>query len=104
MVRYPAGTPPYALAMATLGRYDDLRSEDTGRPVAAQLPVAAELLGVPLPRVLAASARVDPYRHADGSPRWSVKLLERELGRVRLQPQERREQRRQAKLAAAAEG
>jgi hypothetical protein len=51
-----------------------------GRPIAATVEDAAELLGLPLPRVAAAAARVTPYRHADGSGRWSVRELERELG------------------------
>jgi hypothetical protein len=52
-----------------------------GRPVAVTLPDAAELLAEDLARVEQAAAAVEPYRHANGSPRWSVMLLERELGR-----------------------
>ena len=94
--------------MASLGQYDDLRSEDDGRPVAAPLPVVAELLGVPLGRVLIAAGRVEPYRHADGSPRWSVRELELALGRRRTTPDERRALRRdlavRGELLEAAEG
>jgi hypothetical protein len=50
-------------------------------PLALPLPAAAELLGVPLTRVRAAAERVEPYVHTDGSGRWSLRLLERDLGR-----------------------
>jgi hypothetical protein len=51
-----------------------------GRPVAATLAVAAQLLGASPQRVLDAAQLVEPYVHANGSPRWSVMLLERALG------------------------
>jgi hypothetical protein len=54
-----------------------------GRPVAATVEDAAELLGLPLRRVRQAAERVEPYRHADGSGRWSLRELEREVGRRR---------------------
>jgi hypothetical protein len=50
-----------------------------GRPVAATLPDCADYLGVPLERLRPVAAQVEPYRHLDGSPRWSLFLLEREL-------------------------
>jgi hypothetical protein len=57
-----------------------------GRPIAATVEAAAELLAAPLGAVRAAAERVEPYRHADGSGRWSLRLLERELGRGRGGP------------------
>jgi hypothetical protein len=50
-----------------------------GRPVAATLPECSRLLRVPVERLREVAARVEPYRHLDGSPRWSLYLLEREL-------------------------
>jgi hypothetical protein len=49
-------------------------------PVAATLPDAAVLLGAELAAVEAAARTVEPYRHADGSPRWSVGELADRLG------------------------
>jgi hypothetical protein len=49
-------------------------------PVAATLPDCAALLGAELPAVEAAARHVTPYRHADGSPRWSVGELADRLG------------------------
>jgi hypothetical protein len=51
-----------------------------GRPVAATLAVAAQLLGASPQRVREAAQTVEPYVHHDGSPRWSLMLLERALG------------------------
>jgi hypothetical protein len=47
----------------------------------------AELLGRPLAEVKRAARRVEPYIAADGSPRWSVRLVGVELaaGRRRRQ-------------------
>jgi hypothetical protein len=50
-----------------------------GRPVAATLPECSRLLRVPVERLREVAARVEPYRHLDGSPRWSLYLLEREI-------------------------
>jgi hypothetical protein len=50
-----------------------------GRPVAATLPECAALLKVPVGQLRPIAARVEPYRHLDGTPRWSLYLLEREL-------------------------
>jgi hypothetical protein len=52
-----------------------------GRPVACTLQVASQLLGVPPAAVRKAAAKVEPYTHNDGSPRWSLAGLERALGR-----------------------
>jgi hypothetical protein len=52
-----------------------------GRPVAVTVEDAAELLAEDLARVAAAAAVVEPYTHNDGSHRWSLRELERELGR-----------------------
>jgi hypothetical protein len=51
-----------------------------GRPVACTLQAASQLLGVPPAAVRKAAAAVEPYRHANGTPRWSLMLLERALG------------------------
>jgi hypothetical protein len=53
-----------------------------GRPVAATLAVAAQLLGASPQRVQKAAQAVEPYVHANGSPRWSLMLLERALGQA----------------------
>jgi hypothetical protein len=60
-----------------------LRHED-GRPALgrAHLAVAAQLLGRPLPTVERAARKVEPYRHADGSPRWSLRELAKALSLV----------------------
>jgi hypothetical protein len=58
-----------------------------GRPVAATIQAAAALLGVPAAQVRRAAERVEPYTHNDGSPRWSLMLLERQLSQ---QPKPRR--------------
>jgi hypothetical protein len=50
-----------------------------GHPVAATLPECSRLLKVPVERLREVAARIEPYRHLDGSPRWSLYLLEREL-------------------------
>lgn len=47
-----------------------------GTPLAAELP---ELLGRPLAEVKRAARRVEPYIAADGTPRWSVRLVGVEL-------------------------
>ena len=52
---------------------------NSGRPVAAPLPAVAELLDLPLEQVEQAAAAVVPYAHADGSPRWSLMLVEKAL-------------------------
>jgi hypothetical protein len=57
-----------------------------GRPVAATLAVAAQLLGASPQRVREAAQAVEPYRHANGSPRWSLMLLERALGQAPPKP------------------
>ncbi len=49
-----------------------------GRPVAATLKECATLLKVPVERLREVARRVEPYEHADGTPRWSQYLLERE--------------------------
>jgi hypothetical protein len=50
-----------------------------GTPLAAELPTVAELLDRPLAEVKRAARRVEPYLAADGSPRWSVRLVGVEL-------------------------
>jgi hypothetical protein len=50
------------------------------RPVATTLERAAELLGAEVAAVAAAAAGLRPYTHRDGSPRWSLRELARELG------------------------
>jgi hypothetical protein len=44
------------------------------------LAIAAQLLGRPLPMVERAARKVEPYRHADGTPRWSLRELAIALG------------------------
>jgi hypothetical protein len=63
------------------GRFELEPAGGWGRPVAVTVEDAAEMLAVPLGRVAAAAERVAPYRHQDGSSRWSLRELERELGR-----------------------
>jgi hypothetical protein len=50
------------------------------QPVAATLERAAELLGQDLAAVEQAAAGLEPYRHADGTLRWSVRALAVTLG------------------------
>jgi hypothetical protein len=50
------------------------------RPVAATLEQCAKLLGVDLAQVEAAAVGLEPYEHADGTPRWSVRALAVTLG------------------------
>jgi hypothetical protein len=61
------------------GGFECLAPRGLGRPVAVTLPAASELLGVPAARVRRAAEAVEPYTHANGSPRWSLMLLERAL-------------------------
>jgi hypothetical protein len=82
------------------GKFSALYSaEEYGLPLAAPLPTVAELLGRPLPEVEAAAARVEPYRHLDGSPRWSVKLVNCALTGEPISKDGRRRQRRQQQRA-----
>src|ERR687896_1641935 len=50
-----------------------------GRPIAAPLDRCAELLGVDLPSLREAAAKVEPYLRADGTSIWSLMQLERQL-------------------------
>ncbi len=50
-----------------------------GRPIAATLEECARVLGDPEAEVRRAAASIEPYRHADGYPVWSLFLIEREL-------------------------
>jgi hypothetical protein len=52
---------------------------DLAKPVAAPLEVCACHLGVPEAEVRRAAEHVEPYRHADGHPVWSLFLLEKTL-------------------------
>jgi Ser/Thr protein kinase RdoA (MazF antagonist) len=62
------------------GRFASLfTAAENGTPLAAELPKVAELLGRPLAEVKRAARRVEPYIAADGSPRWSVRLVAVEL-------------------------
>jgi hypothetical protein len=62
------------------GRFASLfMAAEHGTPLAAELPLVAELLGRPLAEVKRAARRVEPYIAADGSPRWSVRLVGVEL-------------------------
>jgi hypothetical protein len=66
------------------GRFASLFAvAEHGRPLAAGLPRVAELLGRPLAEVRRAARRVEPYIAADGSPRWSVRLVAAELAAQR---------------------
>lgn len=66
------------------GRFASLFAvAEHGRPLAAELPRVAELLGRPLAEVKRAARRVEPYLAADGSPRWSVRLVAAELAAQR---------------------
>jgi hypothetical protein len=56
------------------------RDDRPGRPVAVTLADAAELLRVDPARVEQAAAAVEPYRHHDGTPRWSLAGLAGALG------------------------
>jgi hypothetical protein len=51
------------------------------QPLAVTVEQAAARLGVPLSMVRRAAARIEPYRHADGSPRWPLRELARWLAR-----------------------
>jgi hypothetical protein len=56
------------------------------------LAIAAQILSRPLPMVERAAQKVEPYRHGDGRPCWSLKELAIALGlqqRGRLQVTER---------------
>jgi len=71
------------------GRFASLfAAAEYGTPLSAELPKVAELLGRPLAEVKRAARRVEPYIAADGSPRWSVRLV-----RVELAAAQRRRQR-----------
>jgi len=61
-----------------------------GTPLAAELPKVAELLGRPLVEVKRAARRVEPYVAADGSPRWSVRLVGAELAAAQRRRQRAR--------------
>jgi hypothetical protein len=53
-----------------------LRSEVDGFPLAVpSLELAAQLLARPLPTVENAAKKVEPYRHRDGHPVWSLREL-----------------------------
>jgi hypothetical protein len=66
------------------GRFASLfASAEHGMPLAAELPKVAELLGRPLVEVKRAARRVEPYIAADGSPRWSMRLVGVELAAQR---------------------
>lgn len=55
------------------------------RPLAVTIAEAAELLDLPVRTVRRYVRHIEPYRHADGSPRWSLKELARfhaDTGRV----------------------
>jgi hypothetical protein len=51
---------------------------ELGRPIAAPLEQCAQLLGVDLATVRRVAVRVAPYYRADGTPVWSLLLLERQ--------------------------
>jgi hypothetical protein len=70
------------------------RADGLHVPVAATLPDAAELLGADLAAVEAAAVDISPYRHADGSARWSVGELAARLGLAELDSKGRRRSRR----------
>lgn len=73
-----AGTLPGVVA--TFGELWD-RLDGLHGPVAATLPHAAALLGADLAAVELAAREVEPYQHADRSPRWSVgELVSARLG------------------------
>jgi len=61
------------------------REQRLYRPLAVPLADAAEVLDVDLDAVQAAARGIQPYRHADGSPRWSLLHLRVALG---LEPDE----------------
>jgi len=50
------------------------------QPLAMPLAGAAAFFDVDLAAIEAAARRVEPYRHADGSPRWSLRGLRVALG------------------------
>jgi hypothetical protein len=62
-------------------------------PLAVPLDVAAQLLAKPLHEL--ERADVNPYQHADGSPRYSLRELAKALGLV--EPRETREARRRGR-------
>jgi len=74
------------------------QSWQDGSVCAGPLEVVACQLGQPLELVTEAAAEVEPYWHADGTPRWSVHLLAIALG----QRQSRRDRRRQLERNRAA--
>jgi hypothetical protein len=67
----PGGVPERFASLFAVAGY--------GTPLAAELPTVADLLGRPLAEVKRAARRVEPYIAADGSPRWSVRLVGVEL-------------------------
>jgi hypothetical protein len=46
------------------------------------LAIAAQILARPLPMVEGAAQEIQPYRHADGRPCWSIHQLARALNLV----------------------
>jgi hypothetical protein len=54
------------------------------------LAIAAQLLGRPLPMVERAAQEVEPYRHTNGWPVWSLKKLAIALGLVESREARRR--------------
>jgi hypothetical protein len=61
------------------GRTWKRHRKDLAKPVAATLAVCARHLGVPETEIRRAAERIEPYRHADGHPVWSLFLLEKTL-------------------------
>lgn len=61
-----------------------------GGPIAAPLAKCAQLLGVPLDQLKPIAERVEPYRHAEGYPVWSLFQLDRELHPERYGSRRRR--------------
>jgi hypothetical protein len=87
------------------GRFESLTSEQSGVPLAVPLAELRRYLDLepapPRARLAQAVQAVQPYTHADGSPRWSVMLVRRALGEATAGSRRdaRRERNRQAVAA-----
>jgi hypothetical protein len=57
------------------------RATNDGKPLAVpDLAIAAQILSRPLPMVENAAKQMEPYRHGDGRPCWSLYELGKVLG------------------------
>jgi hypothetical protein len=72
------------------------RAKDDGKPLAVpDLAIAAQILARPLPTVERAAQEVEPYRHGDGRPCWSIRELAKALS-LPVEPVTRSQTRKRA--------